>query len=192
MESNQNNCSKMYEVEKIINCKYYRNKKYYLIKWLCYPINQSTWEPKSNLKNLNYLIQEFESEYPYSIDQNMYNIFCEEVSSRKRSNKKAQNAQNLKESSNESKFIAKKRKIEYFTDSELNNGYLDKLKKHLYIDSNKNKIKDIKKPNDEFVIDLSSTEQTEENINGNSLQVVKFEFSEKPNTNYQLRLPKLI
>ena len=189
MENNKYNCSKMYEVEKIINYKCYRNKKYYLIKWLCYPINQSTWEPKSNLKHLNYLIQEFESEYPYSIDQNMYNIFCEEVSSKKRNNKKSQI---LKESSNESKFIAKKRKIEYFTDSELNNAYLDKLKKHLYIDSNKNKMKDIKKTNDEFIIDLSSTEQTEESINGSSLQVVKFEASEKPNTNYQLRLPKLI
>ena len=189
MENNKNNCSKMYEVEKIINYKCYRNKKYYLIKWLCYPINQSTWEPKSNLKHLNYLIQEFESEYPYSIDQNMYNIFCEEVSSKKRNNKKSQI---LKESSNESKFIAKKRKIEYFTDSELYNGYLDKLKKHLYIDSNKNKMKDIKKTNNEFIIDLSSTEQTKESINGNSLQVFKFEASEKPNTNYQLRLPKLI
>ena len=40
----------LYEVEKIINCKSYKNKKYYLIKWLCYPINKSTWEPKSNLK----------------------------------------------------------------------------------------------------------------------------------------------
>ena len=189
MENNKYNCSKMYEVEKIINYKCYRNKKYYLIKWLCYPINQSTWEPKSNLKHLNYLIQEFESEYPYSIDQNMYNIFCEEVSSKKRNNKKSQI---LKESSNESKFIAKKRKIEYFTDSELNNAYLDKLKKHLYIDSNKNKMKDIKKTNNEFIIDLSSTEQTKESINGNSLQVFKFEASEKPNTNYQLRLPKLI
>ena len=116
MEKNNNNSSDMYEVEKIINCKFYRNKKYYLIKWLCYPINQSTWEPKSNLKNLNYLIREFESEYPYSIDQNMYNIFCEEVINKKRSNKKAKI---LKESSNESKFIAKKRKIEFFSDFEL-------------------------------------------------------------------------
>ena len=30
---------KVYEVEKIINCKFYKNKKYYLIKWLCYPIS---------------------------------------------------------------------------------------------------------------------------------------------------------
>ena len=189
MEINDNNYSDMYEVEKIINCKSYRNKKYYLIKWLCYPISQSTWEPKSNLKNLNYMIKEFESKYPYSIDQGMYNIFCEEMEDEKRTNKKAKN---LKEPSNESKFIAKKRKIEYFSDFELNNTFLDKLKKHLYIASYKNENKGIKQTNDEFVIDLSSTDQTEENINGNSLQVLKFEAPEKTNTNCKLRIPKMI
>ena len=186
MENDFNNSSDMYEVEKIINCKCYRNKKYYLIKWLCYPINQSTWEPKSNLKNLNYLIQEFESEYPYSIDQDMYNIFCEEVVNKKRDKKKDKI---LKESSNESKFISKKRKIEYFSDFELNNTYLDKLKKHLYIGSYENENKDIKKTNDEFVIDLSSTDQT---INSNSLQVLKLEEPEKTKTSCKLRFPKTI
>jgi len=186
MENDFNNSSDMYEVEKIINCKCYRNKKYYLIKWLCYPINQSTWEPKSNLKNLNYLIQEFESEYPYSIDQDMYNIFCEGVVNKKRDKKKDKI---LKESSNESKFITKKRKIEYFSDFELNNTYLDKLKKHLYIGSYKNENKDIKKTNDEFVIDLSSTDQT---INSNSLQVLKLEEPEKTKTSCKLRFPKMI
>ena len=73
-----------YEVEKIINCKYIRNKKYYLIKWLCYPINQSTWEPKSNLENLEYMIEDFESKYPYSIDSFMYNIFCNDVNDKKK------------------------------------------------------------------------------------------------------------
>ena len=190
MEINDNNYSDMYEVEKIINCKSYRNKKYYLIKWLCYPISQSTWEPKSNLKNLNYMIKEFESKYPYSIDQDMYNIFCEEMEDKKRTSKKAKN---LKEPSNESKFIAKKRKIEYFSDFELNNEYLDKLKKHLYIDNNNSKkIKDIKETKDELVIDLSSTEQNEENINGNSLTILKLEDPEKPNSNYKLILPKII
>ena len=189
MEINSKNSSELYEVEKIINCKSYRNKKYYLIKWLCYPISQSTWEPKSNLKNLNYLIKEFESAYPYSIDQYMYNIFCEEMENKKRSNKKDKN---LKEPPSESKFIAKKRKIEFFSDFELNNTYLDKLKKHLYIDSNKNTIKDIKNTNDEFVIDLSSTEQNEENINGNSLTIIKLDATKKPTTNHKLILPKMI
>ena len=189
MEINNNNSSELYEVEKIINCKNYHNKKYYLIKWLCYPISQSTWEPKSNLKHLNYMIQQFESEYPYSIDQNMYNIFCEEMENKKRNNKRAKN---LKEPKNESKFVARKRKIEFFSDSELNNSYLDKLKKHLYIDINKSKIKDIKQTNDEFVIELSSTEQNEENINGNSLTILKLDDPVKQNTNHKLIIPKMI
>ena len=108
MESLLDSCTNMYEVEKIINCKSYRNKKYYLIKWLCYPINQSTWEPKSNLKNLNYMIEEFEREYPYSIDQNMYNIFCEELK-KKKSFKNI--SKSLKDIPKDIKFIAKKRKI---------------------------------------------------------------------------------
>ncbi len=206
MESNFNSFSDIYEVEKIINCKYYHNKKYYLIKWLCYPINQSTWEPKSNLKNLNNMIQEFESEYPYSIDKNMYNIFCKEMVNK---NTKRKKVKNLKEASNESNFISKKRKIEYFSDFELNNSYLDKLKKHLYIDNNKNKIKGIKKTNDniennkskiidireindEIFIDLSSSDQAEDNINENSLSALKLETPEQPSNHYKLRLPKLI
>ena len=119
----------------------------------------------------------------------MYNIFCEEMANKKMNKKKAQN---LKESSKESIFIAKKRKIECFSDSELNNDYLDKLKKHLYIDSYKNKNKDIKQTNDEFIIDLSSTEQTGEIINGKSLPFIKLVDSEKPNTNHKLRLPKMV
>ena len=61
-----------YEVEKIITRKYYKSKKYYLIKWLCYPITESTWEPISNIKNLDLMLKKFEHEYPYSIDKEMY------------------------------------------------------------------------------------------------------------------------
>ena len=46
----------------------------------------------------------------------MQSFFCEEMPNKKRNNKKAQI---FKGSSNESKVIDKKRKIEYFTDSEL-------------------------------------------------------------------------
>ena len=48
--------SGIYEVEKIITRKFFKSKKYYLIKWLCYPIYESTWEPKSNLKDLDFMI----------------------------------------------------------------------------------------------------------------------------------------
>lgn len=98
----------MYELEKIINFKTFRNKKYYLIKWLCYPINESTWEPKSSLKHLNYLIDEFEAGYPFSIDQEMYNIFCEKVKKQKRFKNRHRK---LKIISDKQKFLAKKTKI---------------------------------------------------------------------------------
>lgn len=190
MESLLDSCTNMYEVEKIINCKSYRNKKYYLIKWLCYPINQSTWEPKSNLKNLNYMIEEFEREYPYSIDQNMYNIFCEELK-KKKSFKNI--SKSLKDIPKDIKFIAKKRKIECFSDFELNNDYLDKLKTHLHININKKQSKGDKHPNEDLIIDLSSSAtQSEENISNNSCQVVNLKATEEKSIVPKLIMPKLI
>ena len=90
----------------------------YLINWLCYPINEFTWEPKPNLKHLNYLIEEFEPWYPFSVDQNMHNIFCEEVKKKKRAKNKSKNVKNAQ---NDNKLTTKKRKIECFSDLELNN-----------------------------------------------------------------------
>ena len=84
MEINSEYINEIYEVEKIINFKYYKNKKYYLIKWFSYSISESTWEPKSNLKYINDMLIKFEKEYPYSIDQNMYNIYCDEINKRKK------------------------------------------------------------------------------------------------------------
>lgn len=155
MENKEQSLKEMYEVEKIINSKIYRNKKYYLIKWLCYPINESTWEPKSNLKNLNYMIDRFEAEYPYSIDQNMFHIYSEE--SKKRL-KKRNKAKNVKEVQKDIKFLSKKKKIEVFTDSELKDIYYDKLKAHLHLNMNK------KKSENEIIIELSSNStQSDEN-----------------------------
>ena len=179
----------MYEVEKIINCKTYHNKKYYLIKWLCYPINESTWEPKSNLKHLNYLIEDFEAEYPFSIDQNMYNIFCEEVKKKKGGKNKVKN---LKDSPFNNKLTSKKRKLEYFSDLELNDEYFDKLKTHLYINSFKTIKNDIKQSNDDLIIDLSSNiTQCEENMNNNSSQDSNMMNSEEKENKSKLIMPKM-
>ena len=106
-----------YEVEKIINSKIYRNKKYYLVKWLCYPIHESTWEPKSNLKNLNYMIVMFEAEYPYSVDQEMYEIYCNEL--KKRSKRRRNKGKNSKEFPINTNFLSKKKKFGFFTEREL-------------------------------------------------------------------------
>ena len=167
MELMFDSSSNMYEVEKIINSKTFRNKKYYLIKWLCYPINECTWEPKSSLKHLNYLIEEFEAGYPFSVDQEMYNIFCEEVKKNKMSKNKRRK---LKIISNNQKFLTKKKKIEYFSDSDLNDEYLDMLKIHLHINISKKR----KTQNGNLIIDLTSINTPSEEINIHNA-------SEKPN-----------
>ena len=153
--------SGMFEVEKIINCKVYKNRKYYLIKWLCYPIYESTWEPKSNLKDLNYMIDVFESEYPYSVDQNMYEIYCEEI---KRRLKRRNKTKVIKEIQTNMVFLSKKRKIEYFSNSELKDLLLEKLKIHLHLDLAKRRFET---KESEVIIDLSPSsllsEETESN-----------------------------
>ena len=178
--------SGMFEVEKIINCKIYKNKKYYLIKWLCYPIYEATWEPKSNLKNLNYMIEAFEAEYPYSVDQNMYEIYCDELKRRlKRKNK----AKIAKEVQTNPKFLSRKKKIEYFSDSELKDMYLDKLKIHLHLNLDK---RYIKARETELVIDLSpSTFQSEENLISEELDGGNMNVTDEKSNINQLVMPIL-
>ena len=186
MEIMFDSSSEMYEVEKIINCKTFRNKKYYLIKWLCYPISESTWEPKSNLKHLNYLIHEFEAGYPYSIDQEMYNIFREEVKKRTITRKKNKI---IKYPTNDKKFISKKKKIEYFSDSDLNDQYYDKLKTHLYINS-------FTKKKGNLIIDLSSTNTPSEEVyfNNSSQELNPIKIQDENDKNVdskKLLMPKM-
>ena len=173
MEPTSDDINNVYEVEKIINCKFYRNKKYYLIKWLCFPILESTWEPKSSIKHLSSMINKFESEYPYSIDQDMFNIYCTEIKKRKRK-RKGKKVSKSKEIRNEIKSLPKTRKIEGFTKSELKDIYYEKLKNHFYIDFVK---RHINKEKNQIVIDLSSDSTS---ISGDNLPIVN---NKKENSN---------
>ena len=163
MEINSEYINEIYEVEKIINFKYYKNKKYYLIKWLSYPISESTWEPKSNLKYINDMLIKFEKEYPYSIDQNMYNIYCSAINKGKKRSKKGQKKK--KDMKNGIKYSSKTKKIEGFSKTELKDVLYDKLKNHLFINITKRHI-NINKIENQVVIDLSTcnTSPGEENI----------------------------
>ncbi|CAG8622037.1 7437_t:CDS:2 [Paraglomus occultum] len=49
-----------YEVEQILDKRLIRNKTQYLVKWLCYPLHDATWEPVENLKNAPKKLKEFE------------------------------------------------------------------------------------------------------------------------------------
>ena len=58
-----------YEVEKIITRRFKGKNKLYLIKWLGYPITDCTWEPISHLGNINTLVEQFDDNFPNSIDK---------------------------------------------------------------------------------------------------------------------------
>lgn len=187
MDIKNDSSSEIYEVEKIINCKIYRNKKYYLVKWLCYPIYESTWEPKSNLKNLNYMIDAFEAEYPYSVDQNMYEIYSEELQKRTtKGNKRKSISKDFKTSI---KFLSKKKKIEYFTNSELKDEFFDKLKVHLHL----NMIQRHNKPQEsDVIIDLaSSTFESEENASHGEPDKENSNVTVEKNNLHQLVKPEM-
>ena len=180
MENIFDSNDKEYEVEKIITRKYYKKKKYYLIKWLCYPITESTWEPISNIKNLDSMLKEFEHEYPYSIDKEMYDIYCTET--KKGKSKSHKNKKN-KKIQIEKKFLSKKKKPECFTESELNDSYYDKLKSHLYINITNKKLT---KPENDCFIDLCSTITTVSEENTSYFQDDKesiIEVEEKEDSN---------
>ena len=56
-------------VEKIITRKIYGKNKYYLIKWVGYPIKDCSWEPVSHLKNIIHMVEIFDNNFPSSIDK---------------------------------------------------------------------------------------------------------------------------
>ena len=174
MEILADSSNEMYEVEKIINCKIYRSKKYYLVKWLCYPIHESTWEAKTNLKDINNMIDTFESEYPYSIDQEMYKVFLEEQE--KHLKREYKRKKKSKEFQSSSKFLQKKKKMEFFSHKELKDAYFDKLKIHLHLNMIKRKNKT---PQSDLVIELgsssSSNDESVTNEESNKENTIKIE-----------------
>ena len=58
-----------YEVEKIITRKTFGKNRMYLIKWLGYPLEDCSWEPVSNLKSISDMKENFDKNFPHSIDK---------------------------------------------------------------------------------------------------------------------------
>ncbi|KAF7783141.1 hypothetical protein Agabi119p4_2517 [Agaricus bisporus var. burnettii] len=52
-----------WEVEKILNAKWFRGKKRYLVRWKGYTAEADSWEPEENLANAKELITEFHQLY---------------------------------------------------------------------------------------------------------------------------------
>ena len=108
------------------------------------------------------MLIKFEKEYPYSIDQNMYNTYCSAIHKRKKGNKKGQKKTEIK---NRFKYLSKTKKIEEFSKTELKDVLYDKLKNHLFINIIKRHI-NIYKIENQVIIDLSTcnTCPSEENV----------------------------
>ena len=76
-----------YEVEKIITRKNNGNNKLYLIKWFGYPIKDCTWEPISHLGNINSLVENFDQNFPHSIDKRLLRKYLLSIKKRNKVNK---------------------------------------------------------------------------------------------------------
>ena len=64
-----NNNKNYFDVEKIITRKIDGKNKYYLIKWVGYPLKDCSWEPVSHLKNISHMVEIFDNNFPSSIDK---------------------------------------------------------------------------------------------------------------------------
>ena len=58
-----------FEVEKIITRKVDGQNKFYLVKWVGYPLKDCSWEPFSHLQKISGMIETFEQNFPNSIDK---------------------------------------------------------------------------------------------------------------------------
>ena len=81
-----------YDVEKIITKKHKGNKRYYLIKWVGYPLSECSWEPSSNLENISKMVDDFDNNYPNSVDKRQLKKYLRLING----NKKNRNKNKLK------------------------------------------------------------------------------------------------
>ena len=66
---NLNTNKDYYEVEKIITRKTFGKNRMYLIKWLGYPLKDCSWEPISNLSSISDMVENFDQNFPHSVDK---------------------------------------------------------------------------------------------------------------------------
>ena len=76
-----------YEVEKIITRKNNGKNKLYLIKWFGYPITDCSWEPISHLSNINTLVENFDKNFPHSIDKRLLRKYFHSINKGNKVNK---------------------------------------------------------------------------------------------------------
>ena len=77
-----------YEVEKIITRRNNGKNKLYLIKWFGYPIKDCTWEPISHLDKIKTLVENFDKNFPHSIDKRQLRKYFHSINKGNKENKR--------------------------------------------------------------------------------------------------------
>jgi len=85
-----------FNVEKIITRKYKGDKKYYLIKWVGYPLKDCSWEPATNLERIKSMVENFDNNYPNSIRKRLLKKYLGLIHGNKRNKYKNKNHLKLK------------------------------------------------------------------------------------------------
>ena len=86
---------KLYKVEKIITRKIVDGRRLYLIKWEGYSIKYCSCYPLCHLKNILNIVENFENNYPKSIDLNKLYLFNREYEYYKSGKEKNQRKKRL-------------------------------------------------------------------------------------------------
>ena len=189
------NTNNYYEVEKIITRKKLNGKIFYLVKWEGYSVNESTWEPISNLKNIQYMIKDFENDYPKSIDKKLIEIFQKKYTPVKQVKSFQSNL--LKKKKLREKTTKNKENEDFFKKNK--NDELDLLKEHLYIKTKEKNIENADQLNysNNLMLDLSEMESLEitnesqkECVTGDNIVFKNFDENEKINIIYENHLIK--
>ena len=85
-----------YEVEKIISRKTKGKNKLYLIQWLGYPLKDCTWEPISHLDKVKTLVEQFDDNFPNSIDKRQLRKYFHSINKRNRNKNIFKNRNKIK------------------------------------------------------------------------------------------------
>ena len=81
-KGNSNHSKDYFIVDKIIARKLVGKKKLYLIKWKGYPVGDCSWEPISNLVNITNMVEDFDKNFPNSIDKRQLKKYLKVIKQR--------------------------------------------------------------------------------------------------------------
>ena len=143
-----------YEVEKIITRKTFGKNRMYLIKWLGYPLKDCSWEPISNLSSILDMVENFDQNFPHSVDKRQLKKYLYIIKHRESHIIRIKNPFLEKR-------VFKKEKIKHKNDVII---YIDNSKNNIEIEEEKKEKQEIEI---EFQSNLTEMKKEEETVNLN-------------------------